>query len=75
MRETLTRRIEHAIDRWNTLPREQRHDISNKVTAASLGLGELGRLHRELAANIDELEGILGRAETVVRDEDEAAEG
>jgi len=75
MSETLTKRIEHCIDRWNMLPREQRHELSGKVTQVSLGLGELGKLHRALTSGVDELEQRLNRAEVVARDEDEAAEG
>jgi len=75
MSETLTKRVEHVLDRWNALPRQQRHELSGAVTAASLGLGELAMLHRTLTADVDVLERRLDRAETIVRDEDEAAEG
>jgi hypothetical protein len=75
MSETLTKRIEACLDRWNMLPIVQRHALSGKATAASLGLGDLVRLHRELSANVADLEQKLDRAEVTVRDEDETTAG
>lgn len=68
--ETLVKRIETCIDRWNQLPRDQRHALSRAVVQASLGLGELGKLHRSLVSLTEELEGKLDRAETASREEE-----
>lgn len=63
MNETLSRRIETCLDRWNKLPRQQRHELSGIVTSTSLGLGELGKLTRELGVRVAELEDKLRSAE------------
>ncbi len=63
MNETLVKRIEGLVDRWNHLPRQSRHELSGRVTGVSLGLGEIVKLHRELVKGAEELEEKIDRAE------------
>lgn len=66
MNDSLVKRIETCIDRWNDLTVVRRHELSGKVTQVSLGLGELSKLHRALMAGTVELEAALDRAEVKV---------
>lgn len=63
MTETLTRRIEVVIDRWNQLPRQWRGRLTNDVTKASMGLAALVKQHKELLEAVANLERAVENAE------------
>jgi len=57
--QTLTMRIEAILDRWNKLQRAPRERLAGQMVAASMQLGELARVHRELTSDVERLERII----------------